>query len=185
MSDFTFAKHNLVATFPDQTEAATAIEQLRGDVDMAAVSVLTPDRGADPDARPDPAGKDETAEVTDDVAKGLVAGTATGSAIGGVAGVIAGAAAVAIPGIGPGLATGIWAGVLGGGFAGATAGGFAGAFKKMWDAMYVDTLREGGVLIAVHTDDADTFDRASAIVHQAAAAEIHHYDRQGELVHSA
>lgn len=185
MSDFTFATHNLVAAFPDQTEAAAAMERLRRDVDMSAISVLTPDRDAEPGARPDPAGKDETAEVTDDVAKGLVAGTAAGTALGGVAGVLAGAVAVAIPGIGPGLATGIWAGVLGGGLAGATAGGFAGAFKKMWDAMYLDTLREGGVLIAVHTDDASTFEKAAAILHQAAAAEVHHYDRQGELVRAA
>lgn len=182
MSRFTFGTHNLVATFPDGAEAGSAIEELRRDVDMSIVSVLTREHEHD---RPDPAGRDETVEVTDEVAKGVAAGTAAGGAIGGVAGIVAGAAAVAIPGIGPGLATGIWAGVLGGGLAGVTAGGIAGAFKKMWDAMYLDTLREGGVLIAVHSDDRDMFDKAAGILHGAGAAEVHHYDHQGELLHSA
>lgn len=185
MSRFNFANYNLVATFPDLAEAAPVLAELRQEIDMSAVSVLTPDTATEDRERPGSPRDDATADVTDDVAKGVAAGGAAGGAIGGVAGLLAGAAAVAIPGIGPGLATGIWAGVLGGGFAGVTAGGVAGAFRKMWDAMYLDTLREGGVLIAVHSDDRELFERAAARLHRAGAAEVHHYDHQGELIHSA
>ncbi len=185
MSRFKFANYNLVATFPDLAEAAPVLDELREHMDMSAVSVLTPETAAEVENRPDSPRDDATADVTDSVAKGAAAGGAAGGAIGGVAGLLAGAAAVAIPGIGPGLATGIWAGVLGGGFAGATAGGVAGAFSKMWDEMYLDTLREGGVLIAVHSDDGELFEKAAAKLHRAGAAEVHHYDQQGELIHSA
>lgn len=184
MARFTFGKYNLVASFPTLVEAAPAAEALQQELGAGAVSLLARDE-RDEDKGPDPAGKDEAAELTDDVAKGVAVGAATGTALGGIAGLIAGAAAVAIPGIGPGLATGIWAGVIGGAFGGGTAGSIAVAFKKMWDATYADTLREGGALIAVHTDDGEAFDRAAAIVHREGAATVHEYDHAGELVRSA
>lgn len=90
-----------------------------------------------------------------------VEGVVSGAAVGGVVGILAGIAALAVPGIGPLFVAGPLASVLTSTAAGATAGGAAGGLAGALqdsgvaerDAAYYERgLRDGGVIVAVHTD---------------------------------
>jgi len=107
------------------------------------------------DAGHDPTDKDA-------VAKGAGGGAAAGAAIGGGAGLLAGLGMLAIPGVGPVVAAG-WlvataAGAAVGAGTGAAAGGIIGKLTEYEvsedDAeVYVETIRRGGALVSVKTDD--------------------------------
>jgi hypothetical protein len=101
--------------------------------------------------------------------------TATeGAATGGIVGLLLGAAATLIPGIGPIVAVGpisaALAGAVTGGVTGAVVGGITGALVDAGvdedAARYYDVrFREGGLLVAVRTDDA-RYDDTRAILAQ-------------------
>lgn len=89
-------------------------------------------------------------------------GALGGTALGGLVGLIAGASALVIPGIGPALAFGTWATVLGttaaGAGIGAAYGGLVGALIGFGVAeeqthIYVEGVRQGGILVLVHPED--------------------------------
>ena len=93
-----------------------------------------------------------------------VDGVVSGATVGGVVGILAGIAALAVPGIGPLFVAGPLASVLtstaAGATAGGAAGGLAGALKDSGvaerdAAHYEQGLRDGGVIVAVHTDRED------------------------------
>jgi len=93
-----------------------------------------------------------------------------GAATGGVAGlgVGAGIGALAIPGVGPFIAAGPIMAALGGAAVGSAAGGVIGALVGMgipeFEAKRYDTkIREGNILISVHTEDGDQRDVAKEI----------------------
>ena len=96
------------------------------------------------------------------------AGGVVGATAGGVVGWLAGVGALAIPGIGPFLAAGpLMAALAGIGIGGAT-GGLIGALVGMgipeFEAKrYEGKLREGNILISVHTEDAKERDRAKDV----------------------
>ncbi len=92
------------------------------------------------------------------VGESTIAGAATGSAVGGAVGLIVGLGVLLIPGIGPLIAIGPLLGVLGGVAAGSSVGGMVGAVvglgvNEIEAQSYVARIREGHVLIAVHTED--------------------------------
>jgi len=99
---------------------------------------------------------------------------AEGAATGGIVGLLLGVAAMLIPGIGPVVAVGpisaALAGAVTGGVTGAVVGGVTGALVDAGvdedTARYYDErFREGGLLVAVRTDDA-RYDDARAILAQ-------------------
>ena len=86
-----------------------------------------------------------------------------GAALGGLAGLLMGAAAMLIPGIGPlvaiGPITAALTGAVTGGVTGAVVGGIAGGLIRAGvseeEAHYYESrVKQGGVLLAVHTDEA-------------------------------
>jgi len=109
--------------------------------------------------------------------EGAAAGAGTGAVIGGVLGWIAGIGALAIPGVGPFIAAGpIMAALAGVGVVGAI-GGIAGALIGMgipeYEAKrYEGRVREGGILLSVHSDNSEWTKRAKIILDQTGAQDV-------------
>jgi uncharacterized protein YcfJ len=106
-----------------------------------------------------------------------VAGTASGGVIGGIIGWLVGAGSLAIPGVGPFIAAGPLMAALGGAAVGGAVGGLTGTLIGLgapeYEAkMYEGKLREGRVLIAVHTEDSEESTRAKEIFERAGAEDI-------------
>ena len=92
----------------------------------------------------------------------------SGAAIGGVFGRLAGIGTLAIPGAGPIIAAGPLAAALSGAAVGGAVGGIAGALVGMgipeYEAKrYEGKIREGNILISVHTEDGNEVDMAKDI----------------------
>src|SRR5688572_19190632 len=109
--------------------------------------------------------------------EGAVTGAVTGGALGGVLGWLAGIGALAIPGVGPLIAAGPIMAALSGAAVGAATGGIAGALIGMgipeYEAKrYESSVKEGKVLVSVHSDNADETRRAKEIFEQAGAEDI-------------
>src|SRR5438067_6257726 len=177
--------HHVVASFLDQGHAAAALAALRrANVPDEHISFVGrhPDPGAPAEDQAAPALREvppemaEAGEVSGRVAKGVAAGGTAGTAAGGLAGFLAGAVAFGIPGIGPAVGAGIWAAVAGGAAAGATAGGMIGGFRKVWELRYRDAVREGQVVLSVHSDDRSEIERAAAALDGAGPARFDRFD---------
>jgi hypothetical protein len=109
--------------------------------------------------------------------EGTAAGVTTGGIIGGALGALAGAGALAIPGIGPLIAAGpLMAGLAGLGVGGAV-GGLVGALVGMgipeYEAqLYEGRVKNGGVLLSVHTPGTDDVDRAKHALQASGAQDV-------------
>lgn len=109
--------------------------------------------------------------------EGAATGAGTGGLLGGALGWLAGIGALAIPGMGPFIAAGPIMAALSGAAVGATVGGITGALVGMgipeFEAKrYEGKIREGNILISVHTDDSTQRSRAKEIFERAGAEDI-------------
>jgi hypothetical protein len=109
--------------------------------------------------------------------EGAVTGAGTGGVVGGALGWLAGIGALAIPGIGPFVAAGPIMAALSGAAIGATTGGIVGTLVGMgipeYEAKrYEGRLREGRILISVHSDNSDETKRAKEIFEHNNAEDI-------------
>jgi hypothetical protein len=109
--------------------------------------------------------------------EGATTGALTGGAIGGVLGWLTGIGALAIPGLGPFIAAGPIMAALSGAAVGGATGGLVGALIGMgipeYEAKrYESRVKEGGVLISVHSDNAEETRRAKEIFERAGAEGI-------------
>src|SRR5438874_2589279 len=100
--------------------------------------------------------------------EGAAAGAGTGGVLGGALGWLAGIGALSIPGLGPFIAAGPIMGALSGAAVGATAGGLVGALIGMgipeYEAKrYEGKLREGRILMSVHSESAEQTKAAKEI----------------------
>jgi uncharacterized protein (TIGR02271 family) len=132
------------------------------------ISVLFPDKGSTRDF----AHKKETK-----MPEGATIGASTGGAVGGTIGLLAGIGALAIPGLGPFIAAGPIMAALSGGAIGAGVGGLAGALVGLgipeYEAKrYEGKLKEGSILISVHSENNDETKRAKDIFKLAGAHDI-------------
>ena len=103
--------------------------------------------------------------------EGATAGASAGGILGGTLGLLAGIGALAIPGLGPFIAAGPIMGALAGLGVGGAVGGIVGALVGMgipeYEAkVYEGKLREGNILLSVHTDDDNERKRALEIFKQ-------------------
>jgi hypothetical protein len=109
--------------------------------------------------------------------QGAAAGAGTVGVLGGILGWLAGIGSLAIPGVGPFVAAGPILTTLGGTVLGATAGGLLGALgaigiSQVQAQIYENKLQEGGVLVAVHTEDDEEVKKAYDVFKRAGAKEV-------------
>jgi hypothetical protein len=132
------------------------------------ISVLFPDKGSTRDF----AHKKETK-----MPEGATVGASTGGVVGGTIGLLAGIGALAIPGLGPFIAAGPIMAALSGGAIGAVGGGLTGALVGLgipeYEAKrYEGKVKEGGILISVHSDSNDETKKAKDIFKESGSHDI-------------
>src|ERR687884_393924 len=153
------------------TEAAAIriVEQLKAaGFSHTDISVLFPDTAST---------RDFAHEQHTKAPEGAATGAGTGGLLGGALGWLAGIGALAIPGLGPFIAAGPIMAALSGAAAGAALGGVTGALigwgiPEYEAKRYEWKIREGNMLISVHTDDSTERDRAKRIFEEAGAEDI-------------
>ena len=152
-----------------QTQAETIVTRLEAaGVLTSDISVLMPDRIGT---------RDFALEHNTKAPEGAAIGGSAGGVTGGVLGLLAGIGALAIPGVGPFIAAGPIMAALSGAAVGAALGGIAGALVGLgmpeYEAkQYEAKVKDGNILISVHTDDSDEADRVEDIMEAADAEDV-------------
>lgn len=132
------------------------------------VSVLFPDKDGS---------RDFAHEQNTKAPEGAAAGAGTGAVLGGAFGWLVGIGALAIPGLGPFIAAGPIMAAIAGAGVGAAAGGLTGALVGMgipeYEAKrYEGKVKDGNILMSVHTEDSKERDRAKQIFIDGGAEDI-------------
>jgi hypothetical protein len=109
--------------------------------------------------------------------EGAVTGAGTGGVLGGALGWIAGIGALAIPGVGPFIAAGPIIAALSGAAIGATVGGITGGLigmgiPELEAKRYEGKIKQGNILISVHTESSEEIELAKDIFTHAGAEDI-------------
>ena len=109
--------------------------------------------------------------------EGAAAGAGTGALLGGALGWLVGVGTLAIPGLGPFIAAGPIMAALAGMGVGGAVGGIAGALIGMGiperqAKLYEVLVKEGGILLSVHSDNSDWAKRAKGILERTGAQDI-------------
>ncbi len=100
--------------------------------------------------------------------EGGVVGAGAGGVAGGTLGLLVGIGALAIPGLGPLIAAGPLLAALSGAAVGAAAGGLAGSLvglgiPEIEAKAYEGKIKDGNILVSVHTEDGKAVDRAKEV----------------------
>src|SRR5438874_5501180 len=138
--------------YRDRISVDSAVDALRAaDFRNTDISVLFPENEGT---------KDFAVEKQTKAPEGTTTGATSGAVIGGALGWLAGIGALAIPGLGPLIAAGPILGALSGAAVVGAAGGLTGALIGLgipeYEAKQYDSkLRQGNILLSVHTDDAE------------------------------
>lgn len=163
------SKQALFAIAKTEPQAELIVEGLR-EYGFSAndISVLFPDRSGS---------RDFAHAQHTKAPEGATAGAGSGGVIGGALGWLAGIGAIAMPGVGPFIAAGPIMAALGGAAVGATVGGLTGALVGMgipeYEAKrYEGKVRNGNILISVHTEDSAQRARAHDVFSRAGAEDV-------------
>ncbi len=121
--------------------------------------------------------KDFATEKSTKAPEGTAAGAGTGAVVGGTLGWLAGIGALAIPGVGPFIAAGPIMAALAGVGVGGVVGGLTGALVGMgipeYEAKrYEGRIKEGGILLSVHSDSSDWTKKAKQILERSGAQDV-------------
>ena len=121
--------------------------------------------------------KDLAHEKATKAPEGATAGGGTGALVGGALGWLAGIGALTIPGAGPFIAAGPIMAALAGGAVGGAVGGSAGALIGLgipeYEAKRYDgRVQKGGLLLSVHSDDAEWTKLAKEVLERTGAEDI-------------
>jgi hypothetical protein len=155
--------------YRDRGTLETAVDTMREQgFRNTDISVLFPDNVGT---------KDFAHEKNTKAPEGTAAGAATGAVIGGGLGWLAGIGALAIPGIGPFIAAGPIMAALAGVGVGGALGGLTGALVGMgipeYEAKrYEGRIKEGGILLSVHSDNSEWTKKAKDILKSTGADNI-------------
>lgn len=150
-------------------QASHIVERLKREGFLSTdISVLFPDKSGT---------RDFALEKGTKAPEGAVTGVSTGAVLGGALGWLAGIGALAIPGVGPFVAAGPIAAALSGAAVGGAVGGITGSLIGMgipeFEAKrYEGKVKEGGVLLSVHTDSSQEVKRAKQIFEESGAEDI-------------
>jgi hypothetical protein len=121
--------------------------------------------------------KDFAHEKNTKAPEGATAGAGTGALLGGGLGWLAGIGALAIPGLGPFIAAGPIMAALAGAGVGGAVGGLTGALIGMgipeYEAKrYEGRVKDGGILLSVHSDDSLWTKKAKEILERTGAQDV-------------
>lgn len=163
-----------------KNKAVLGIYKTRSAVE-AAIEVLKTDGFVTNDISvllPDLQGSTDFAHIKGTKApEGAATGAGTGAVVGGTLGLLAGIGALAIPGFGPLIAAGPIMATLAGAGVGGAVGGIGGALIGLgipeYEAKrYEGILKNGGILLSVHTDTAEQVERAKESLERTGAEDI-------------
>lgn len=163
------AKASVVCIAKTEEQAGRIVSELKsGGFQKTDISALFPDKRGT---------RDFAHAQSTKAPEGATGGAATGGLLGGALGWLAGIGALAIPGVGPLIAAGPIMAALGGAAVGATVGGVTGAlvgmgFPEIEAKQYEGKIRDGNILISVHTEDPNERSRAKDIFKRAGAENI-------------
>jgi hypothetical protein len=161
---------SVVGIIHTRSEAETLVTALKSvGFPEREISVLFPDKAGT---------KDFAHENSTKAPEGAVAGASTGGVVGGTLGLLAGIGVLAVPGVGPLIAAGPIMAALSGAAVGASIGGVTGALVGLgipeYEAkMYEGKIRDGNILLAVHSANNDQLKEAEDLFKQYGASEIH------------
>src|SRR5262252_4646654 len=155
--------------YRDRASLENAVNALRAaNFRNTDISVLFPDNEGT---------KDFAHEKSTKAPEGTATGAASGAVIGGGLGWLAGIGALAIPGVGPLIAAGPIMAALAGVGVGGALGGITGALVGMgipeYEAKrYEGRIKEGGILLSVHSDNSEWTKKATQILEHTGADDI-------------
>jgi hypothetical protein len=155
--------------YRDRISVDNAVDALRAaDFRNSDISVLFPENEGT---------KDFAVEKQTKAPEGTTTGATSGAVIGGGLGWLAGIGALAIPGLGPLIAAGPIVAALAGAGAGGVVGGIAGALVGMgipeYEAKrYEGRVKDGGILLSVHSDNSEWTKRAKEILEHTGAQDV-------------
>jgi hypothetical protein len=155
--------------YPTRTNVERAVEAFKAaGFPNNDVSVLFPENQGT---------KDFAHEKSTKAPEGATTGAGTGAVLGGGLGWLAGIGALAIPGLGPFIAAGPIMAALAGAGVGGAVGGLTGALVGMgipeYEAKrYEGRVKDGGILLSVHSDSSEETKRAKEILQQTGAQDI-------------
>src|SRR5216683_3779439 len=155
--------------YRDRVSVENAVDALRQEgFRNTDISVLFPENEGT---------KDFAHEKSTKAPEGTATGAGTGAVIGGGLGWLAGIGALAIPGLGPFIAAGPIMAALAGVGVGGAIGGIAGALIGMgipeYEAKrYEGRVKDGGILLSVHSDTSDQIKVAKDVLKQTGAQDI-------------
>lgn len=162
-------KRSTLGLVDTEQEAHSVIEKLTASgFAQDDISVLFPDKSST---------RDFAHEKLTKMPEGATIGAGTGGTLGGIIGLMAGLGSLAIPGLGPFIAAGPIMAALGGGAIGAGLGGITGALVGLGvpedeAKQYEGKVKEGGILVSVHTDSPNQARDAKQILHDAGAHDV-------------
>src|ERR1700719_1163437 len=163
------AKTAVFGIAQSESQAIAIADQLKmAGFSVNEISVLLPDKQGT---------KDFAHEQHTKAPEGAATGAAGGAVLGGALGWMVGIGALAIPGLGPFIAAGPIMAALAGVAGGAAAGGLTGALIGMgmpeYEAKrYEGKIKNGNILLSVHTEDSKARDRAKKILEAGGAVDI-------------
>ena len=163
------AKKSVFCLVRDEAQACRIVDSLKtAGFSNNDISVLLPDTSGT---------KDFAHKKNTKAPEGAVTGAGTGGILGGVLGWLAGIGSLAIPGVGPFIAAGPIMAALSGAAIGAAAGGLVGTLVGMgipeFEAKrYESKIREGRILLSVHSENSDETKRAKEIFERENAEDI-------------
>lgn len=155
--------------YRDQAMLENAVDTLRQEGFRSTdISVLFPENEGT---------KDFAHEKGTKAPEGVATGATSGAVIGGGLGWLVGIGALAIPGLGPFIAAGPIVAALAGAGAGGVVGGLTGALVGMgipeYEAKrYEGRVKDGGILLSVHSDDSDWAKKAKEILERTGAQDV-------------
>ncbi|HZQ25134.1 MAG TPA: general stress protein [Terriglobales bacterium] len=155
--------------YRNRLDVETAVDTLRTEGFRSTdISVLFPENEGT---------KDFAHEKSTKAPEGTATGAGTGAVIGGTLGWLAGIGALAIPGVGPLIAAGPIVAALTGVGVGGAIGGISGALIGMgipeYEAKrYEGRVKDGGILLSVHSDNSDWTRKAKDILERTGADDV-------------
>ncbi|MFN0067725.1 MAG: DUF3341 domain-containing protein [Limisphaerales bacterium] len=163
------SKKSVLCLATSHVQADTIVSRLKSSgFSYDDISVLFPDKQST---------RDFAHEKHTKAPEGTATGAGAGGLVGGTLGLLAGIGALAIPGVGPFIAAGPIMAALSGAAVGATVGGIAGGLIGLgipeYEAKrYEGKVREGKILISVHTESGEEIKLAKEIFTSERAEDI-------------